>query len=98
MVCLGFVLRFEQQHAPADFAVAVLAAAVTSYASRFSKVKVEIVLDNRAVDLVGEGFDMAIRAHRRPLKDSSMQVRRLGAIQFGFYAAASYIKRRGVPK
>ena len=84
--------------APADFAVAVLPGVITSYAATFPNVQVEAVLDNRPVDLVREGFDLAIRAHRRPLKDSSLQVRRLGAIQFGFYASTSYVKERGLPR
>ena len=84
--------------APADFGVTILSGAMTSFAAAFSKIRVEVVLDNRQVDLLREGFDMAIRAHRRPLKDSSMQIRRLGSIEFGFYAAASYVKRCGAPK
>lgn len=84
--------------APPDFGVSILSGAITSYAAAFSKVQVEVVLDNRHVDLIREGFDIAIRAHRRVLKDSSMQIRRLGMIQFGFYASVSYIKRRGVPE
>ncbi len=84
--------------APADFGVAVLAGAVASYSAKFTKVEVETVLDTRQVDLVRDGFDMAIRAHRRPLKDSAMQIRRLAAIEFGFYAAPSYVERRGTPK
>lgn len=84
--------------APADFGVAILSGVVSSFAAKFSQVQVEVVLDNRHVDLIREGFDLAIRAHRRPLKDSSMQIRRLGSIQCGFYAAASYLRGRGEPR
>ena len=84
--------------APADFGVTVLSGAITSYAAAYPKVKVEAALDSRPVDLIREGFDMAIRAHRLPLKDSALQIRRLGAIQFGFYAATSYVERRGSPR
>jgi DNA-binding transcriptional LysR family regulator len=84
--------------APEDFAIAVLAGATASFTQTFPRVQVETVLDNRPVDLVRDGFDLAVRAHRKPLKDSSMQVRRLGAIEFGFYASARYVERNGEPK
>jgi DNA-binding transcriptional LysR family regulator len=84
--------------APADFAVTVLHHVITSYSATFSKVQVETVVDSRPVDLVREGFDMAIRAHRQPLKDSTTQIRRLTAIHFGFFASRSYVEGRGTPR
>ena len=53
---------------------------------------------NDAVDLVAEGFDLAIRATSAPLKDSMLTVRRLGGAGIGFYASSSYLARRGKPK
>ena len=48
------------------------------------------------VDLVEEGFDLAVRAGR--LNDSSLVARRLGIGVIGLYASTRYVKRRGRPK
>jgi DNA-binding transcriptional LysR family regulator len=84
--------------APEDFGVTVLPGAITSNAATYVKVQIEAGLDSRPVDVVREGFDMAVRAHREPLKDSSMQIRRLAPIHFGFFASPACVERRGVPK
>jgi DNA-binding transcriptional LysR family regulator len=55
-------------------------------------------LTNAHVDLVAEGFDLAIRAAAFALKDSTLIARQLGGTGIQFYAAPSYLARRGKPK
>ena len=84
--------------APIDFGVIVLPEVLSQFARRYPEIRFDIRLTNARVDLVAEGFDLAIRAAPGKMKDSSLTVRRLGVISGYFYAAPSYIARRGKPK
>lgn len=56
---------------------------------------IEVESSSRIVDLVHEGFDLAIRVG--PLADSRLAARKLGDLHYGLYAAPSYVQRRGLP-
>jgi DNA-binding transcriptional LysR family regulator len=84
--------------APSDFGAIVLPELIAEFARRFPGVTFDVRLSNARVDLVAEGFDLAIRAGAATMKDSSLTVRRLGAVGNEFYAAPSYIARRGKPR
>jgi DNA-binding transcriptional LysR family regulator len=79
-----------------DFASAFLAEPLARFTRRHSKIKVELVLTSRSVDLVDEGVDIAIRAGR--LEDSSLVARKLVATDLQWFAAPSYLRRRGTPR
>lgn len=57
---------------------------------------VDMVLEDRYVDLVREGIDMAVRVG--PLADSSMVARPLGTSERIVVASPEYLRRRGEPK
>lgn len=80
--------------APSDLGE-LLAEPLARFVREHPQIELDLVLTPRLVDLVREGFDMALRASR--LKDSSLVARRLGAFADGLYAAPSYLKRHGVP-
>ncbi len=82
--------------APVDLGVWALAPIVARFIRRHPKTRVEVSLSGRVVDLVGEGFDLAVRAG--PLRDSSLIARRVGALQAVAYASPKYLARRGEPK
>lgn len=84
--------------APPDLATVVLPEVLAQFALRYPEVSFELHITNAIVDLVGEGFDLAIRAVGFGMKDSTLTVRRIGAVGGGFYAAPSYIARRGRPR
>lgn len=63
---------------------------------KYPAIRLELEFTDRTVDLVGEGFDIAIRPG--VLADSSLIARPLGVSQAGYYASPAYVKRRGVPK
>ncbi|HEY8427667.1 MAG TPA: LysR family transcriptional regulator [Sandaracinaceae bacterium] len=83
--------------APVDLGHDFMGRLVASFVERYPSVRVEVSLTNRIVDLVGEGFDCAIRAGG--VGDSAALVaRRLGGSELGLFAASRYIERRGMPE
>jgi DNA-binding transcriptional LysR family regulator len=85
--------------APTDFGIEVLPDLVAGFALRYPAIRVDAWVTNRVVDLVGEGFDLGIRAVTKfPLKDSSMVARPLEPVAIHYYAAPTYLARRGNPK
>jgi DNA-binding transcriptional LysR family regulator len=61
-------------------------------------VRVVFHVTDRFVDVVGEGFDIAVRVHAAPLADSDLVRRRLGTDPFWLVASPRYLRKRGVPK
>jgi DNA-binding transcriptional LysR family regulator len=83
--------------APVDLGVLFLAEVVTRYVARYPAVSVEVHLTGRVVDLVKEGFDLALRVAAR-LEDSTLVVRRAAPILFHLFASPVYLARRGTPR
>jgi DNA-binding transcriptional LysR family regulator len=82
--------------APSDLAEPIVADAVAKYVGRYPDVRVEVELTSRVVDLVREGFDIALRAGK--LEDSSLTARKVGDMDLELYASPTYLTRRGHPK
>jgi DNA-binding transcriptional LysR family regulator len=68
---------------------------IAAYLERCPEVSVVLDLSDRHVDLVAEGFDVAVRAG--PLVDSSLIAQRLASTAFGLFASPGYLARRGRP-
>jgi DNA-binding transcriptional LysR family regulator len=83
--------------APVDLGVLFLADVVTRYTARYPAVRVDLNLTGRVVDLVAEGFDVALRVAPR-LEDSSLIVRRAAPVLFNLFASPLYLARRGTPR
>jgi DNA-binding transcriptional LysR family regulator len=83
--------------APVDLGVLFLAEVVTRYTARYPAVSVDLHLTGRVVDLVGEGFDVALRVATQ-LADSSLVVRRAAPVILNVYASPLYLARRGTPR
>jgi DNA-binding transcriptional LysR family regulator len=83
--------------APVDLGVLFLADVVTRYTARYPAVSVEVHLTGRVVDLVAEGFDVALRVAAR-LADSTLVVRRAAPVLFHLFASPLYLARRGTPR
>ena len=65
---------------------------VASYLDAFPGVRVELVLDDRNLDLIEHGLDVALRIGR--LADSSLVVRRVGEVRRVLVASPSYLAGR----
>lgn len=81
--------------APIDIGSNVLPPIVSSYMAAFPKVRVEVILTDRRVDLLSENVDLAIRAGE--LQDSSMIGKKIGSTYFVPVASPKYIKKHGAP-
>jgi DNA-binding transcriptional LysR family regulator len=84
--------------APPDFGAIVLPSVVAAFSRRFPSVRFDLRLTGQHVDLVKEGYDLAVRVSLGRLKDSTLTVRRIGKSTGAFYAAPSYLARCGKPK
>lgn len=82
---------------PGDFANMGLVEVISRFVARYPAVSLELDLSPRRVDLVAEGFDIAIRMGDLP-DDSTLNARRVAFERFGLYAAPSYIARAGLPE
>jgi DNA-binding transcriptional LysR family regulator len=67
-----------------------------AFLRRYPEVEVEIVATDRLVDLVEEGFDVAVRAG--VLAGSTLVARRLGRARSIVVGAAGYLKKHGRPR
>lgn len=81
--------------APVDLGQMLLADVIAGFMAKYPQVRFEVSLTARVVDLVAEGFDLAIRAS--PLHDSSLVVRKLGTAELGLFASRAYLKVHGTP-
>jgi DNA-binding transcriptional LysR family regulator len=82
--------------AAGDMGDGVLSAIVARFVARHPGIEVDVVLTGRWVNLVDEGFDLALRAGT--LQDSSLVAHKIVRTEVGIYAAPSYLARRGRPK
>ena len=79
-----------------DFGSNHLMNCITPFIKKHPKIKINMTLDNRFVDLVSEGFDLAVRIGN--LSDSSMKAKKIANTKLGIVASHSYLKRNGIPK
>ncbi len=82
--------------APVSFGVTHLTPAISDFLQRYADLSVHLVLDDRFVELVAEGFDMAIRIGE--LADSSLMVRKLAEAKVVLVASPAYLERAGTPQ
>jgi DNA-binding transcriptional LysR family regulator len=78
------------------FGQALLQPVLADYLTRFPDVRIEAHLTDQRVNLVRDGFDLAIRMG--VLHDSELAARRLGTFRRVVCASPEYIRRRGVPE
>lgn len=74
----------------------LLIGAVASFIREHPMIRVEFSFSSNVVDLVQEGFDIAVRVGR--MRDSSLIARRVGNETLGLFASADYIRHRGRPR
>lgn len=83
-------------NAPMSFGFLHLAAALPDFMARYPEVELDVSMTDRFVDLVDEGFDLAVRI--AALQDSSLIARRLAPIRLAVCASPDYLKAHGTPQ
>ncbi|WP_273821025.1 MULTISPECIES: LysR family transcriptional regulator [Pseudomonas] len=81
--------------APLSFALAHLGCLLPPFLQRYGEVSVEVDLSDRPVDLLGEGYDLALRIGT--LEDSSLIARRIASIDRVYCASPEYLAEHGTP-
>jgi DNA-binding transcriptional LysR family regulator len=82
--------------APVQFGRRHVAAIVTAFLDAHVEAEVELLLNDRNVDLIDEAIDVAVRFG--PLADSGLAARSVGVGRRLWVASPGYLERRGVPE
>ena len=82
--------------APEATGTLLLGRILAEFRALYPEVVLELTLSDEQLDLVGEGYDLALRA--APLKDSSLICRRIGQVARHLVAAPAYLAAHGMPQ
>jgi DNA-binding transcriptional LysR family regulator len=83
-------------NAPMDFGRQHIAPWLAEFLGRYPELTVDVTLNDRIIDLIEEGYDLAVRVGR--LADSSLIARRLAPVHLIVAASPSYLQRHGTPQ
>lgn len=81
--------------APLSFGIAYLGATLPEFLTTYPEITLDLALSDRHVDVVAEGFDLAIRI--ASLEDSTLLARRLCTVRILLVGAPGYFERRDRP-
>ena len=81
---------------PVSFGLLELAPLWPDFMTKYPDVELDITLADRIVDLVEEGYDLAVRIARLP--NSSLVSRKLASTRMVLCASPGYLKKHGKPK
>ncbi|HEX2877175.1 MAG TPA: LysR substrate-binding domain-containing protein [Polyangiaceae bacterium] len=83
--------------APMSFGLSELAAHVAAFGNLYPELTIELELNDRFVDVIQEGFDVAVRGSG-PLPDSNLVAKKLLDIERMVCASPEYVAQNGEPK
>jgi len=82
-------------NAPMSFGRLHVAALMPKFLARYPEITVDLVVDDRVVDIIAAGVDVAIRVGHLP--DSSLVARKLAPCRHALCASPDYLSRHGSP-
>jgi LysR family transcriptional regulator, regulator for bpeEF and oprC len=80
---------------PEDIGVEIMGGLCHEFQQLYPRIRLEMIIDNRPLDLVSEGVDLALRIGR--IKDSSLTIRKVGQVKLGFFAGLSLFQKQNRP-
>jgi LysR family transcriptional regulator, regulator for bpeEF and oprC len=78
-----------------EFGMLAVARWVNEYLEKSPMVTADVEYTSRVLDLVHEGFDLAIRVGR--VEESRLVARQLGQLEYALFACPRYLERQGRP-
>jgi DNA-binding transcriptional LysR family regulator len=81
---------------PTTFGRPLISAWAGSFLDRYPDIKLDLSVTDRRIDLIREGFDIAVRIGEP--EDTNLIVRSLGVLSYVLGASPRYLERRGVPQ
>lgn len=87
---------FLRVNVPLGFGRTVIAPLVSIFAGRFPDVEVQLEVTDRPIDLIAQGFDLAIRFGELP--DNRLNARRIMSNRRFICASPTYLEKYGTPK
>lgn len=84
--------------APVEISQYLLRGVLPAFLARHPKVTIQENATDRLVDIVGEGFDLAIRGHCARLQDSELVQRPVARAPWCLFAGPAYLARRAAPQ
>ncbi len=82
-------------NAPVSFGREHLVGVIADYHEAYPDVSIDLALNDRVVDIVEQGFDLAVRIGELP--DSSLRARKVSVCRLSLTASPDYIARKGAP-
>jgi DNA-binding transcriptional LysR family regulator len=82
--------------APLQFGRRHVAPLVTAFLETYREIQIELILNDRNLDLIEGGIDVAVRIG--PLADSTVIAKRVGEVRRVLVASPAYLAKRGTPK
>ncbi|MEP0706647.1 LysR family transcriptional regulator [Parvibaculum sp.] len=83
-------------NAPMSFGISQLGPVMPEFMARYPELTVDLVLNDRRINLIEEGFDVSLRISA--LTDSSLIARQLAPVERYIVGSPSYFEKHGVPK
>lgn len=83
---------------PVSIAQSLLAASLPAFLRAYPAVQVRLLVDNRRVDIIGEGFDVAIRVREKLDTDALLVARSFGAQRVVLVASPAFLAGHGEPR
>ncbi len=83
-------------NAPMSFGFDYLGELLANYQNKYPKMKIDLTLHDRQIDLIEEGYDLALRI--ATLKDSTLIARKLAPCHLVMCASPEYLQKHGEPK
>jgi DNA-binding transcriptional LysR family regulator len=81
---------------PGTYGRGVLAAILGRFIRQYPQVELEVQVSDRQVDLIEEGYDLAVRL--AALGDTNLVARRIGSVQIGYFASPAWLRQHRAPR